>query len=137
VIDDLRKMLERHEGVRLKAYKDTVGKTTIGVGRNLDDRGITRAEAFWLLDNDIARVLVELDEALPWWRTLNEARMVALADMCFQLGLAGLLEFQVTLKALQFGDYQGAAWAVMQSLYAKQTPNRAREIAEVLRSGRL
>lgn len=58
----LREQLERHEGLRLKPYKDTVGKLTIGIGRNLDDKGISRKEAFALLDNDIAEVVRQLEQ---------------------------------------------------------------------------
>ena len=72
--DDLRSMLVLHEGLRLRPYKCTAGKMTIGVGRNLDDNGITQAEAFALLENDIIAVEADLDRTWPWWRQMSEAR---------------------------------------------------------------
>ena len=63
---ELREQLVIHEGMRLKPYKDSVGKLTIGVGRNLDDVGITEVEALELLENDIHRVMDDLDRNVPW-----------------------------------------------------------------------
>ena len=70
----LHEMLIRHEGLRLKPYRDTVGKLTVGVGRNLDDVGITREEALMLLNNDIAEVRREVKRAFPWFTRLNLVR---------------------------------------------------------------
>lgn len=67
-IDKLSKELRNDEGVRFKPYRDTVGKLTIGVGRNLDDRGISPGEADYLLANDIRIVCDELDRRLGWWQ---------------------------------------------------------------------
>lgn len=53
MITVLKDMLIRHEGLKLKPYRDTVGKLTIGAGRNLNDLGISEREAMFLLDNDI------------------------------------------------------------------------------------
>src|SRR5438105_4864784 len=86
-LDALRKELIRDEALRLKPYKDTVGKLTIGVGRNLDDKGISEAEAAVLLENDIAEHVALLDAKLSWWRKLDEARQNALANMCFNMGI--------------------------------------------------
>ncbi|HEX9879647.1 MAG TPA: hypothetical protein VGB25_05595 [Candidatus Binatia bacterium] len=70
----LQEMLIRHEGLRLKPYRGTVGKLTIGVGRNLDDAGITRDEALALLRHDIDRVRKEVSAAFPWFGGLNPVR---------------------------------------------------------------
>jgi lysozyme len=131
--DRLKEMLIRHEGLKLKPYKCTAGKTTIGVGRNLDDVGITRDEALDLLDNDIDRVLAELDRELPWWRQLDDARQEVLADMCFNLGLAGLLKFKKFLQALEFCDYRTAAAEMLDSAWAVQVGGRATELANIMR----
>jgi lysozyme len=63
--------LVRDEGMRTKPYHCTAGKLTIGVGRNIEEVGITEEEARYLLENDLGRVRDELDQALPWWRTLS------------------------------------------------------------------
>lgn len=133
--DRLRDRIVRHEGLRLKPYQDTVGKLTIGVGRNLDDVGITHAEAMHMLDNDIARCMAELDNHAPWWRSLDETRHGVLIEMCFNLGIHGLLGFRNTLKAVREGRYDDAADGMLQSKWAKQVKGRAAALARIMRTG--
>lgn len=127
----LREDLIRDEGLRLKAYQCTAGKTTIGVGRNLDDVGITEREAMALLDNDLIRVSAQLDKELPWWKSRSQSTQDAMANMCFQLGLHGLLGFKSMLSCLQAGDYEGARRHALDSAWAKQTPERAKRVTEM------
>ncbi|KAG0310255.1 hypothetical protein BGZ97_012685, partial [Linnemannia gamsii] len=77
--------LSRDEGRRLKPYRDTVGKLTIGVGRNLTDVGISESECDMLLENDIARIRAWLDLKLPWWRDMDKVRQRVLINMTFNL----------------------------------------------------
>ncbi len=131
----LIKLLITHEGLRLKPYRDSVGKLTIGVGRNLDDVGITEEEALYLLKNDIKRVLDFLKERLPYWNGLTETRKMALVDMCFNLGPGGFLSFKRMLAALERGDYEQAAREMLDSKWARQVGRRAEELAEMMREG--
>ena len=71
------------EGSRLKPYRDTVGKVSIGIGRNLTDVGISPDEEDLMYRNDVQRVMSELDRALPWWNTLPEPAARVLANMTF------------------------------------------------------
>jgi len=122
--------LERDEGVRLKPYLDTVGKTTIGVGRNLTDNGITAAEARVLLQNDLFRVANELDRVAPWWREMSQLRQNALVNMAFNLGMPRLLTFKKMMLALENGNFE-TAWAeAMGSKWAAQVGERANRIAD-------
>ena len=122
--------LERDEGVRLKPYLDTVGKTTIGIGRNLTDNGITAAEAKVLLQNDLFRVANELDRVAPWWREMSQVRQNALVNMAFNLGLPRLLTFKKMMLALENGNFE-TAWAeAMGSKWAAQVGERANRIAD-------
>ncbi|WP_044561454.1 glycoside hydrolase family protein [Azospirillum sp. B4] len=127
--------LRRDEGVRLKPYTDTVGKLTIGVGRNLTDVGLTPAEVDALLANDIASVTQALDQALPWWRGLSEGRQRALANMAFNMGMPTLLTFRTTLGHLQAGRFEQAAEAALASRWAIQVGDRATRIAALIRAG--
>ncbi|SBV97535.1 Lysozyme [uncultured Alphaproteobacteria bacterium] len=127
--------LRRDEGERLKPYRDTVGKLTIGVGRNLDDVGITAAEADVLLETDIAAAAAGLDRALPWWRGLSEVRRRALLNMAFNLGVPRLLGFSEMCAALARGDFAQAADAALDSLWARQVGARAGRIARMIREG--
>jgi lysozyme len=133
--DDLRSMLVLHEGLRLKPYRCTAGKLTIGVGRNLDDNGITQAEAFALLENDILAVEADLDRTWPWWRQMTDARQQVLADMCFNLGVTRLGGFVNTLAAMKRGDYEAAANGMLASLWASQVGRRAQRLAKMMREG--
>jgi lysozyme len=139
-------LLRREEGLRLTVYDDATGKPllpgmkmvghpTIGIGRCLDRKGLTAAEATLLLENDIAEIQAELARALPWAGALSETRQVVLQAMAFQLGLAGLLNFRATLAAIQRGDYAAAADGMLASLWARQTPARAARMATMMRQG--
>lgn len=141
-IEYMKSELRRDEGVRLKPYRDTVGKMTIGVGRNLDDVGVTNEEVDYLLENDIGRAMADLDRNLPWWRGLSEARQRALVNMAFNMGVPRLLKFRDLLAALQAGDYERAASEAFDSRWARQVgdgpggrEDRADRIAEMIREG--
>ncbi|MCR4341868.1 MAG: hypothetical protein NUW01_18485 [Gemmatimonadaceae bacterium] len=123
--------LERDEGLRLMPYTDTVGKLTIGVGRNLSDNGIGHAEALMLLKNDVAGVEADLDRALPWWRELTPEQQRGLANMCFNLGITRLLKFEKMLAALHRHDGQTAAVEALDSTWAKQVGARAGRISKL------
>jgi lysozyme len=131
----LREQLIRDEGRRLRPYRDSVGKLTIGVGRNLDDVGISPAEADFLLDNDIARATAEVRTFLPWTETLDEVRREALVNMAFNLGIGGLLGFRLMLAALRGGDYASAAAEVLESRYAQQVGPRAHRVSKQIETG--
>jgi lysozyme len=130
------RQLRLHEGERFKPYRCTAGKLTIGVGRNLDDRGITAAESAYLLCNDISEKETELVHALPWVSSLNEVRQRVLVDMAFNLGIDGLLGFKRTLATIQAGDYQRAATMMLDSKWAGQVGQRAERLARMMATGK-
>lgn len=132
---ELREQLVIHEGMRLKPYKDSVGKLTIGVGRNLDDVGITEVEALELLENDIHRVMDDLDRNVPWWRTLSEDRQLVFADMVFNLGINRFMGFKNMLRAAKEANYEEAARQMLDSRWATQVGARATKLATAMRSG--
>lgn len=121
--------LERDEGLRLKPYLDNAvpPKLTIGIGRNLTDRGIGRDEAFLMLHNDVDGAVADLDQRLPWWRRLVEVRQRVLVNMCFNMGISRLLGFHDALARMQAGDYAGAATAMLDSAWARQVGDRPAE----------
>jgi lysozyme len=131
----LIRQIRLHEGERLKPYRCTAGKLTIGVGRNLDDRGITREESAMLLDGDIRLLEIELFRALPWASALDDVRQRVLLDMAFNLGLPGLLLFKRTLEAIRTGQYQQAATMMLDSLWARQVGQRAERLARMMATG--
>lgn len=130
----LKAMLRVHEGVRPKLYKDTVGKWTIGVGRNLSDRPLSVDEMDYLLQNDIADVERQLRLALPWFADLDVVRQRVLIDMGF-MGVPKLLQFKNTLAAVRDKRWNDAANGILASKYAKQVGYRAVDLADMMRSG--
>jgi lysozyme len=131
----LIEQLKLHEGVRDRPYKDSVGKLTIGVGRNLTDKGLKPKEIEYLLMNDIMDCIDDLNKYLPWWRQLNEVRQRVLMDMCFNLGIGGLLGFKNTLAFIQSGDYEQASQNMLLSKWASQVGQRSRRLSEMMRTG--
>lgn len=130
--------LKRDEGVRLKPYRDTVGKLTIGVGRNLEDNGILAREADVLLQNDVATAEALLESYLPWTQPLKqteEVRYWGLVNLCFNMGVHRLLEFKNMLAGFQAANWEQAASELANSAYAKQLPGRAARLEEQIRSG--
>lgn len=130
--------LRRDEGVRYEPYFDVVGVKTVGVGHNLktkplgllypiDDEMVDR-----ILLLDIADVFEELDDRLPWWRALSEVRQRVLANMAFNLGVAGLLGFRNTLAAVKDGRYADAAAGMRASKWARQVGKRADRLANMM-----
>jgi lysozyme len=130
----LIEQLVRDEGLRLKPYKDSVGKLTIGIGRNLDDVGISHDEALMLLQSDIDRASAWVRSTFPWSINLDEVRQAALVNMAFNLGsrVDGFVQFIAKLRA---GDYEGAAHEMLNSLWAKQVGPRADRISQQIRTG--
>lgn len=134
--EQFTRQLKLHEGVMLKAYKCTADKTTIGVGRNLDDVGITEEEAEYLLQNDIDRVILALRRELPWIDQLDEVRQRVLYDMAFNLGISGLLQFKKTLKAVKDGDYERAGRMMLDSKWATQVGKRSDRLSVMMNIGK-
>ena len=133
-LETLKAQLVRHEGRRLKVYNDSLGIPTIGVGRNLQDVGISEDEAMLLLENDVARVLRELDNQLPWWRSLSEIRQLVVADLAFNMGLPRLKGFRKALEAMQEARWDDAATEMLDSLWARQVGPRALRLAQMMRT---
>lgn len=126
--------IKRHEGLKLHPYKCTAGKTTIGYGRNLDDKGITASEAEEMLLTDMCEVEERLfGEGL--FSGLNDARKAVLINMGYQLGIGGLFKFKKMIAALDRKEYELAAKEMLDSRWAMQTPRRAKELSEQMLTG--
>lgn len=128
-MNNLIDLVKKHEGLRLKPYRCTAGKLTIGYGRNIEDKGISKKEAKYLLENDLEQVKEELRLLLLFWDILSEVRRAVLMDMCFNLGLNGFMKFKKMLSALENKDYELAAKEMLNSKWATQVKGRANELA--------
>jgi len=135
MIDELKKQLKRHEGVRLKVYNDSLGIPTIGIGRNLKNNGISIKEAEILLDNDLKQLIPKIELLFPWYMSLSDSRKVVICNMVFNLGIFGFCKFQNMISCIESGDYYGAAREMLSSKWAKQVGDRAKELALIMKSG--
>lgn len=139
MISELKRQLTGDEGRRKHVYRDSLGFFTIGVGRLVDDRkpgsGLRDSEIDFMLMNDIEDRINELHVVLPWFQRLDDVRQGCLIAMSFQLGVEGLLQFKRTLGLVKAGKYEEAADQMLLSLWAKQTPARAKRMSEQMRTG--
>ncbi len=131
----LREQLQRHEGFRRFVYLDTVGKRTIGYGRNLDDVGIAQHEAAYLMSGDIDIAIRELVARYPWFPDLDPVRQSVITNMAFNLGAVRLAKFARTLGCVSRGQYGEAADHMLDSKWAVQVGKRAVELAAQMRTG--
>ena len=133
---NLKLMFLRHEGLKLKLYKDTVGIWTIGCGRNIEANGISREEAMFMLDNDIKKAKLGLAHMFPWYLSLDDVRQAVMVDMTFNMGIAGFSKFVLTIDHIKRGDYLEASKEMLKSAWSHQVGNRSTELSEMMRTGR-
>lgn len=134
----LRTDIKNDEGVVLHAYPDSLGYLTIGSGILIDQRkggGIKESENDFILDTRLSQLLNDMDLKLPWLVGKSDGIQRALCNMAWQLGLNGLLQFTGMLSSIKNGDYPAAAEHALDSLWAKQTPQRAARIAALISEG--
>ena len=112
--------ISKNEAIRLRPYTDTVGKLTIGVGRNLDDNGLSLDEVEYLLKNDIKRVKGELEDVFDNFYELPENVRLVMIDMCFNLGISRFLGFKKMIQAVKDGDFKEAGRQAKDSKWCRQ-----------------
>lgn len=135
-MDLAENLIKANEGLRLKLYKCTSNKQTIGYGYNIEDNGISLYVAELLLALSLEECERDLKK-FSFWKRLSSIRKAVLSDMRYQLGNSGLSKFKKMIKALEAEDYQLAAVELLDSDYAKQTPRRAKRNAYMLKRGKI
>ena len=137
-LEKLKARLIADEGRIRHAYKDHLGFWTIGVGRLIDEQrggGLSEDEIDYLLTNDIRRAET-IGRSYPWFEGLSWERQAVIVMMIFQLGAGGLNRFKKMREALERKDYEEAARQMLDSdWHNKQTPARAKRLANIMRSG--
>jgi len=154
--DLLIEKLIAHEGLRLEVYQDTLGINTIGIGRNLDDRGIskdeldwmdyptiehvfsdgiTEADAMYLAQNDVQIVEEELLRAHPCVEDLDAVRQLVLVDMAFNMGVPRLCKFKLMWNAIHEKKFDIASKEMLDSRWANQVKSRAVKLANAMHNG--
>lgn len=130
-----REQLRTDEGVKAKPYRDSVGKLTIGCGRNLDDVGLSSAEIAMLLENDIDRATVDAQALFPTFDELSDNRKAVLVNMTFNLGKERLGLFRKLRRAIAALDFNSAYVEMVSSQWADQVGARATRLAKLMKDG--
>mgnify|MGYP001492931249 FL=1 len=127
--------LRLHEGVEHKPYKCTAGYLTIGVGRNIEERGLSDDEIDYILSNDVNIATDELVATFDWYADLDPIRQRVVVDMVFNLGMPRFKQFQNMIAAIEAGDWMEASDEMMDSRWAQQVGLRASRLAEMMETG--
>ena len=156
--DLLMEKLIAHEGLRLQVYKDSLGIATIGIGRNLEDRGITpeelewmdipnmdtiyqygisEADAMYLAQNDVQIVEEELLRSHPCVENLDAVRQLVLVDMAFNMGVPRLGKFKKMWAAIHDNNFDEAAKEMLDSRWANQVKSRSTKLAHAMHTGEI
>ena len=151
--DEWIRRIAQGEGYSATAMKDPVAGYDVGYGHSLtynggwdtvnkilhkpsSNRSVSPQEAADLCRHDLQTIYKELDRNFPWWKDLDKESQYVMVDMCYNMGAAKLKKFEKTLGALQQGDYATASRQMLNSRYARQTGQRARKNAELIRTGK-
>lgn len=135
IVYEATKQLKKHEGLRLKPYRCTAHKLTIGYGRNIEDVGITESEAEGLLERDVSLAYSDLVGLFKGFHLFSAVRQIALIDMRFNLGKMGLRKFTKMIAAIKKDDWLLAAAEAADSRWLKQVGHRGTTIVSQLRDG--
>ena len=134
-MDRLLQSVKKHEGYRNKVYLDTLGKRTVGVGHLCvedfweDDKEYEEKFLMTILEHDLQTAIKGAERLLKDCPVLDDLAKEIIIEMVFQLGETGVSKFKNMIKALKIPDYQTAASEMLDSRWAKQTPNRAQNMS--------
>lgn len=141
MLEQYQNLTKKFEALRLKVYKCPAGKWTIGYGRNLEDVGISKTEAEYLFKADFNRAIQDVmalcNKFGVDYKNLSEARFFVLTDMAFNLGYDRLSKFKKLFSALKKGLYDDAAKEMKDSLWYKQTGDRAKTLIKIMKTSSL
>ena len=127
------KSIKYHEGFKSKVYKCSEGYDTIGYGFAIKDLELDEDTAELILLRKLEKLQHRIASTFGWWYNSPNAVKNVVTNMCYQLGVSGFSKFKKTIYLLETEQYEEASIEMLDSLWAKQTPNRAKELSEILR----
>lgn len=133
-LNDIVKDIKKHEGFRAKVYKCTEGYDTIGYGFAIKDLIIDKDVADLILMKKLHKMLERITIAFPWFANIDNEAKAVVVNMCYQLGIRGFSKFKKTIYYLETGQYEEASTEMLDSLWAKQTKGRAKELSNIIAS---
>ena len=133
---DFKALIERlkvNEGFRSSVYQCSLGFDTIGYGFAIKDLELTEKEAEYLLANRVSQKHLHLLDNLDWYSDMPPEVQGVILEMVYQLGFSGFKKFKKAISNMKSKDWKGAATEMLDSRWAKQTPNRANQLADIVR----
>ena len=125
-------LIKKHEGFEPRVYECTAGYDTIGYGFAIKDLHLSESISTAILTEIVARLEIQLIEKFEWYTSAPKEVKAVVIDMCYNLGVTGFSKFRKTIYYLETEQYEEASVELLDSLYAKQVPNRANENSEIL-----
>ena len=134
IMQDIIEQLKIHEGYKPRVYKCTAGVDTIGIGFAIKDLYLSEEVCDMILQEKLEELEERFEKKFNWFKSSPvEVRNVML-NMAYQLGFAGFCKFKKTIGYLEEADWDKASIEMLDSKWAKQTPNRAKELSEIIKS---
>ena len=131
---DIIEQLKIHEGYKPTVYKCTAGVDTIGVGFAIKDLYLSEEICDRILEEKLEALEERFEKKFDWFKTSPiEVRNVML-NMAYLLGFRGFCKFKKTISYLSEAEWESASEEMLDSKWAKQTPNRAKELSEIIKS---
>ena len=131
---NLLKQIKDHEGFKSTVYQCTEGYDTIGYGFAIKDLKLSEEVCNIILAEKLAKLQFDINNKFEWFEDSPEIVRNVVTNMCYQLGLTGFSKFKQTIYYLETEQYEEASIEMLDSLWAKQTPNRAKELSEQISS---
>ena len=133
---DFKALIERlkvNEGFRSRVYQCSLGFDTIGYGFAIKDLELTEKEAEYLLANRVSQKHLHLLDNLDWYSDMPPEVQGVVLEMVYQLGFTGFCKFKKAISNMKDKNWKDAATEMLDSRWAKQTPNRANRLADIVR----
>ena len=134
-MEKLLESIKINEGFEPRVYKDTLGIDTIGYGFAIKDLYLDEDIAEQILEKKVNKLLKEVDSRFDWFKFMPENIKEVVVEMCYQLGVTGFSKFKKTIKLLSDRNFTKASTEMLDSLWAKQTPNRALKLSNIVKEG--
>ena len=126
--------IKKHEGFRDRVYDDSLGIPTIGYGFAIKDLVLDQDIADQILQRKLDQLIVRIKKTFDWYNKLPLKAKKVVVNMCYQLGVGGFSKFRKTLSYLKRHEWEEASVEMLDSRWARQTPNRAVELSNIIKS---
>ena len=126
--------IKHHEGFRSRSYRCTENVLTIGYGFAIKDLELDEDIAEMILMRKLDSLMNRIQKTFNWWRSAEDEVKNVVVEMSYQLGVSGFSMFRKTISHLENKRYGKASAEMLDSRWAKQTPNRAIELSNIIKN---